>query len=57
MSRRRTSCNGRRAFTFDTAVRLAMYFGNDAAFWLQLQVAWDVYAARCATSCGRVRAA
>jgi len=33
---------GRRAITPDTAVRLALYFGNDANFWMQLQTAWDV---------------
>ena len=22
-----------------------MYFGNDAAFWMHLQVAWDMHAA------------
>ena len=37
--------NGRRAITPDTAVRLAMFFGNDAAFWMHLQVAWDMHAA------------
>ena len=26
-------------------MRLAMYFGNDAAFWMHLQVAWDMHAA------------
>ena len=34
--------NGRRGITADTAVRLAMYFRNDAAFWMHLQVAWDM---------------
>jgi len=47
VSRRRINelINGRRAITPDTAVRLAMYFGNDAAFWMHLQVAWDMHAA------------
>lgn len=47
VSRRRVNelINGRRAITPDTAVRLAMYFGNEAAFWMHLQVAWDMYAA------------
>lgn len=47
VSRRRVNelVNGRRAITPDTAVRLAMYFGNDAAFWMHLQVAWDMHAA------------
>jgi addiction module HigA family antidote len=47
ISRRRVNelVNGRRAITPDTAVRLAMYFGNDAEFWMHLQVAWDMHAA------------
>lgn len=44
ISRRRVNelIRGRRAITPDTAVRLALYFGNDANFWMQLQTAWDV---------------
>ena len=44
VSRRRVNelINGRRGITPDTAVRLAMYFRNDAAFWMHLQVAWDM---------------
>jgi addiction module HigA family antidote len=47
VSRRRVNelINGRRAITPDTAVRLAMYFGNEAAFWMHLQVAWDMHVA------------
>ena len=47
VSRRRVNelINGRRAITPDTAVRLAMFFGNDAAFWMHLQVAWEMHAA------------
>jgi addiction module HigA family antidote len=47
VSRRRVNelINGRRAITPDTAVRLGMYFGNEAAFWMHLQVAWDMHAA------------
>jgi addiction module HigA family antidote len=47
ISRRRVNelVNGRRAITPDTAVRLGMYFGNDASFWMHLQVAWDMHAA------------
>lgn len=47
VSRRRVNelVNGRRAITPDTAVRLGAYFGNDAMFWMHLQVAWDVHAA------------
>lgn len=44
VSRRRVNelVNGRRGITPDTAVRLALYFHNDAAFWMHLQVAWDM---------------
>jgi addiction module HigA family antidote len=47
VSRRRVNelVNGRRALTPDTAVRLAAYFGSDAAFWMHLQVAWDMHGA------------
>lgn len=47
VSRRRVNelINGRRAITPDTAVRLALYFGNEAAFWMHLQVAWDMHSA------------
>lgn len=47
VSRRRVNelVNGRRAITPDTAVRIALYFGNEAAFWMHLQVAWDMHAA------------
>ena len=47
VSRRRVNelINGRRAITPDTAVRLALFFGNEAAFWMHLQVAWDMHAA------------
>ena len=47
VSRRRVNelINGRRSITPDTAVRLAMFFGNEAAFWMHLQVAWDMHTA------------
>lgn len=34
--------NGRRSITADTAVRLGRYFGNGAAFWLDLQSQYDI---------------
>jgi antitoxin HigA-1 len=34
--------NGRRAITADTAVRLGLYFGNSAQFWLDLQSQYDI---------------
>lgn len=47
VSRRRINelINGHRSITPDTAMRLAAYFGNQAEFWMHLQVAWDMYAA------------
>jgi addiction module HigA family antidote len=47
VSRRRVNelINGRRAITPDTAVRLGLFFGNEAAFWMHLQVAWDMHTA------------
>jgi addiction module HigA family antidote len=34
--------NGRRAITADTAVRLGLYFGTSAQFWLDLQSRYDI---------------
>lgn len=47
ISRRRVNelIRGRRGITADTAVRLGRYFGNEAAFWMQLQCDWDLYEA------------
>jgi antitoxin HigA-1 len=33
---------GKRAITADTALRLARYFGNEPAFWMNLQRDYDV---------------
>ncbi len=35
--------NGRRGITPSTALRLAKYFGNSPAFWMNLQLRWDLY--------------
>ncbi|WP_084544616.1 HigA family addiction module antitoxin [Derxia gummosa] len=47
VSRRRLHevVQGRRAITPDTAIRCALHFGADAAFWLALQSAWDSFQA------------
>jgi addiction module HigA family antidote len=47
ISRRRVNelINGRRGITPDTAVRLALFFGNEPMFWMHLQVAWDMHIA------------
>lgn len=38
--------HGKRGITADTALRLALYFGNDPLYWLQLQARWDLQRAR-----------
>ena len=34
--------NGRRSITADTALRLALFFGNSAQFWLDMQSHYDI---------------
>lgn len=38
--------NHRRRITPATALRLAKFFGNTAAFWMNLQLRWDLYHAQ-----------
>jgi addiction module HigA family antidote len=38
--------NNRRRITADTALRLALYFGNSPEFWLNLQTHYDLKVAR-----------
>ncbi|HYB57951.1 MAG TPA: HigA family addiction module antitoxin [Alphaproteobacteria bacterium] len=38
--------NNRRRITADTALRLGLYFGNSAEFWLNLQTHYDLKMAR-----------
>ncbi|MDZ7705321.1 MAG: HigA family addiction module antitoxin [Trueperaceae bacterium] len=38
--------NGRRGVTPSTALRLARFFGTSAAFWINLQVRYDLYHAQ-----------
>jgi addiction module HigA family antidote len=38
--------NNRRRITADTAVRLALYFGNSPEFWMNLQANYDLKIAR-----------
>jgi addiction module HigA family antidote len=47
ISRRRVNelIRGHRGISADTAVRLALYFGNEASFWMQLQGDWDLHEA------------
>jgi addiction module HigA family antidote len=35
--------HGKRSVTPDTALRLEQLFGMEAQFWLNLQLAWDLY--------------
>jgi len=35
--------NRKRGGTSSTALRLAQYFGTSAAFWLNLQLRWDLH--------------
>jgi len=38
--------NNRRRITADTALRLSLYFGNSAEFWMNLQAHYDLKIAR-----------
>jgi addiction module HigA family antidote len=38
--------NGKRGITPSTALRLSVFFGNTADFWMNLQQRWDLYWAR-----------
>ncbi|MCB9140352.1 MAG: HigA family addiction module antidote protein [Caldilineaceae bacterium] len=40
--------NGKRGVTPSTALRLGKFFGMTAAFWLNLQLRWDLYHAQLA---------
>jgi len=46
--------NRRRAITPDTALRLARFFGNSPAFWMNLQLRWDLFHAE-RSSAGEIR--
>lgn len=38
--------NGKRGITPSTALRLSIFFGNTADFWMNLQQRWDLYRAK-----------
>jgi len=42
--------HGKRGMTPDTALRLERLLGVEAQFWLNLQLAWDLYHARHSSS-------
>lgn len=46
--------NGKRAITPDTALRLAKLFGTSAEFWLNMQLAWDLWHAQHAPGAKRI---
>jgi antitoxin HigA-1 len=49
---------GHRGITPDTALRLERLLGMDAQFWLNLQLAWDLYHAKhspAAKAIGRIK--
>ena len=46
---------GKRGLSLDAAIRLEALFGASAQFWLNLQLAWDLYHARHAPDVEKVR--
>jgi antitoxin HigA-1 len=46
---------GKRSITADTALRLAVYFGNSAEFWLGLQTDHDLWLAAKSKSLSKVK--
>ncbi len=48
--------HGKRSVTPDTALRLEQVFGADAQFWLNLQLAWDLYHARRSPAARKIEA-
>ena len=47
--------HGKRAMTPDTALRLERLFGVEAQFWLNLQLAWDLYHAARGAAAADIR--
>ena len=45
---------GKRAITADTAIRLGIYFGLPAQFWMNLQTDYDLRLASAASGIGNV---
>ena len=46
---------GKRGVTPDTALRLEQLFGMEAQFWLNLQLAWDLYHAAHSRTAKKIR--
>lgn len=51
----RAIIRGKRGVTPDTALRLEALFGMEAQFWLNLQLAWDLYHAQHAPVAREIR--
>lgn len=47
--------HGKRGITPDTALRLERLFGMEAQFWLNLQLAWDLYQAAHSPAAKEIR--
>jgi len=47
--------HGKRGVTPDTALRLERLFGMEAQFWLNLQLAWDLYHAQHSRAARHIR--
>ena len=47
--------HGKRGVTPDTALRLERLFGMEAQFWLNLQLAWDLYHATHSSAAKEIR--
>lgn len=47
--------HGKRGITPDTALRLERLLGMEAQFWMNLQVAWDLYQAQQRVSAEAIR--
>jgi addiction module HigA family antidote len=46
---------GQTSMTADTAIRLSAFFGNSAEFWMNLQDAFDLHAARTSVDVSAIR--
>jgi addiction module HigA family antidote len=47
--------NNRRRITADTALRLSLYFGNSAEFWMNLQTHYDLKVAQRALKSDEIK--
>ena len=46
---------GQTSMSADTAIRLSAFFGNSAEFWMNLQDAFDLHAARARVDVSGIR--